>query len=162
MKRPQELDLLIMILIPLCVGLVFAALTTWSVVQLNKRENAYVATTGIVTSLKPSPHFGDTSKAAYVTFTDQQGHHHTFLSKNRSKPSRHAVGQTVPVLYDPASTRSDLDAAIDTFSEGWLDPIATGLAAAAFLICGVGILIVAWPRLSRPPRQRQRRPHRAY
>lgn len=157
MKRPLELDLLIMVLIPIVVGLGFAALTTWSVVQLQKREGAYMATTGTVTSLKPSPRFGDPSKAAYVTFADQQGQRHTFLNRSRSNPSRHAVGQAVPVLYDPTSERSDLDASIDSFSEGWLDPIATGLVAGVFLISGVGFLIAAWPRLTRPPRQRKRR-----
>lgn len=157
MKRPLELDLLIMVLIPIVVGLGFAALTTWSVVQLHKREGSYVATTGTVTSLKPSPRFGDPSKAAYVTFTDQQGQRHTFLSSSRSNPSRHAVGQAVTVLYDPTSERGDLDASIDSFSEGWLDPIATGLVAGVFLISGVGFLIVAWPRLTHSPRQRKRR-----
>lgn len=61
------------------------------------------------------------------------------------------------VLYDPTSRRADLDASIDSFSEGWLDPVSTGLAAGAFLLSGVGILIVAWSRLTQPPRQRKRR-----
>lgn len=157
MKRRLELDLLVMALIPIFVGLGFAALTTWSILQIQKREGTYVATTGTVTSLKLSPRFGDPSKAPYVTFTDQQGQRHTFLSKVRSNPSRHAVGQAVQVLYDPTSGRSDLDASIDSFSGGWLDPISTGVAAGVFLTCGAGILIVAWPRLTRPPRQRKRR-----
>lgn len=157
MKRRLELDLLIMALIPIVVGLGFAALSTWSTIQIQKREDTYVATVGTVTSLRTSPRFGDPSKAAYVTFTDQQGQNHTFLSKSRSNPSRHAVGQTVAVWYDPTSTRNDLDASIDSFSEDWLDPVSTGLAAGVFLISGVGILIVAWPRLTRPPRQRKRR-----
>ena len=157
MKRRLELDLFIMALIPIAVGLGFAALTAWSAIQIQKREDTYVATVGTVTSLRISPRFGDPSKAAYVTFTDQQGQNHTFLSKSRSNPSRHAVGQTVSVWYDPTSVRNDLDASIDSFSEDWLDPVSTGLAAGVFLISGVGILIVAWPRLTRPPRQRKRR-----
>ena len=85
-----------------------------------------------------------------------------FLSRSRSNPSRHAVGQAVPVLYDPASRRSDQDASIDSFSETWLDPIVTGLAAGAFLIGGVGFMIVAWPRLTGPTRQRRGRAPKAH
>lgn len=157
MKRRLELDLLIMVLIPIFVGLGFAILTTWSFFQLQKRENTYVTTTGTVTSLKRSSRFGDPSKATYVTFVDQQGRLCTFLSKSSINPSRYAVGQAVMVLYDPTSRRADLDASIDSFSEGWLDPVSTGLAAGAFLVSGVGILIVAWSRLTQPPRQRKRR-----
>jgi ABC-type antimicrobial peptide transport system permease subunit len=157
MKRRLELDLLIMVLIPIFVGLVFAILTTWSVFQLQKREGTYVTTTGTVTSLKRSRRFGDPSKAAHVTFTDQQGRPCTFLTKSSSNPSRYAVGQAVAVLYDPTSRRADLDASIDSFSEGWLNPVSTGLAAGAFLVSGVGLLIVAWPRLTQPPRQRKHR-----
>lgn len=157
MKRHLELDLLIMVLIPIFVGLGFAALTTWSVFQVQKREGTYVATVGTVTSLKRSSRFGDPSKAAYVTFTDQQGRPRTFLTKSSTNPSRYAVEQAVAVLYDPTSGRTDLDASIDSFSESWLDPVSTGLAAGVFLVSGVGFLIVAWPRLARPPRQRKPR-----
>lgn len=157
MKRRLELDLLIMVLIPIFVGLGFAALTTWSVFQAHKREGTYVATTGTVTSLKRSSRFGDPSKAAYVTFTDHRGRPCTFLTKSSTSPSRYAVGQAVAVLYDPTSMRNDLDASIDSFSEGWLDPVSTGLTASIFVVSGLGILIVAWPRLTRAPRQRKPR-----
>jgi len=157
MKRRLELDLLIMVLIPIFVGLGFAALTTWSVSQVQKRKGSYVAATGTVTSLKRSSRFGDPAKAAYVTFKDQQGRPRTFLTPNSSNPSRYAVGQTVAVLYDPTSRLTDLNASIDSFSEGWLDPISTGLAAGVFLVAGGGFLIVAWPRLTQPPRQRKTR-----
>ena len=39
MKRRLELDLLIMALIPIFVGLGFAALTAWSAIQIQKRED---------------------------------------------------------------------------------------------------------------------------
>jgi Protein of unknown function (DUF3592) len=157
MKRRFELDLLIMILIPIFIGLGFAALTTWSAIQIQKREDTYVETVGTVTSLKTSPHFGDRSTAAYVTFTDQQGQTHTFLNKSRSTPSRHAVGQAVSVWYDPASTRSNLDASIDSFAESMLFLALGGVTAGAFLISGVTFLTLAWPRLTRPLRRRKRR-----
>lgn len=155
--KKGNLDLLVMILIPIFIGLGFVALTIWSVTQIRARENLHSATTGIVTALKRSPHFGDQSKAAYVTFVDQRGQQHTFLTKSRSNPSRYAVGQTVTVLYEPTSQAKDLNASIDSFSESWMDPIGSGLIAGGFLIGGLGFLIVAWPQLTRARRKRKRR-----
>lgn len=60
-----NLDLLVMILIPIFIGLGFEALTIWSITQIRERKNLYSATTGIVTAMKHSPHFGDQSKAAW-------------------------------------------------------------------------------------------------
>ena len=155
--KQGNLDLLIMILIPIFIGLGFTALTIWSVMQIRERENTFSTATGIVTALKRSPHFGDQSKAAYVTFTDQRGQQHTFLTRSRTNPSRYAIGQVLTVLYDPASQTNDLNATIDTFSESWMDPIASGLAAGAFLVGGTGFLIVAWPQLTQASRKRKRR-----
>jgi hypothetical protein len=160
MKQARAFDfgLLAMILIPIAVGLGFATLTIWSVTRLQMQESAFVATTGIVMALKPSPRFGDPAKSAYVAFTDRQGRSRTFLTRSRTNPSRYAVGQIVAVRYDPASHTIDLDATVDSFSEGWLDPIVTGVTACAFMVCGIGFLIVAWPRLTRPLRRRRRTP----
>lgn len=156
LPRIHNTELLLILLIPIVVGMGFIALTTWEVKQRLRQERASAVTSGVVSSLKVSPHFGDRSKAAHVTFTDHQGESHTFVSKVRSRPPRYAIGEHVTVRYDPASKSHDLDATIDSFNEGWLGAVITGIIGTGFLTAGIGLLIVGWPQVVKRPRKRRR------
>lgn len=156
LPRIHNTELLLILLIPIVVGLGFIALTTWEVKQRLHQERALAVTSGVVSSLKVSPHFGDRSKAAHVAFTDHRGESHTFVSKVRSSPPRYAIGEHVTVRYDPASKAHDLDATIDSFNEGWLGAVITGIIGTGFLTAGIGLLIVGWPQVVKRPRKRRR------
>lgn len=155
LPRIHNTELLLILLTPIVLGLGFIALTTWEVTQRLHQEHTLAVASGVVSSLKVSPHFGDRSKAAYVTFADHRGEKHTFVSKVRSNPPRYATGEQVPVVYDPESKAHDLDATIDSFNEGWLGPVITGIIGTGFLAFGIPFLIAGWPQVVKRPRQRR-------
>ncbi len=155
-SRIRNTEMLLILLIPIVLGLGFITLATLEVTQQLRQERTFAVTAGVVSSLKSSPRTGDRSKAARVTFTDHRGEQHTFVSKVSSNPPRHATGDRVTVLYDPESKAHDLDAIIDSFNEGWLGPVITGIIGTGFLAFGIPFLIVGWPQVVKRPRQRRR------
>lgn len=156
LPRIRNTELLLILLIPIVVGLGFIALTIWEVTQRLHQEHSLAVTSGVVSSLKSGPRIGDRSKAAYVTFTDHRGEQHTFVSKVSSNPPRHATGDRVTVLYAPESQAHDLDATIDSFNEGWLGPVITGIIGTGFLAFGIPFLIAGWPQVVKRAHKRRR------
>lgn len=154
LPRIRNTELLLILLIPIVIGLSFTVLTAWEVTRRLHQERTLVVAQGVVSSLKISPHFGDRSKAAYVTFTDHRGEQHTFVSKVRSNPPQYTAGEQVTVLYDPTSKAHDLDATIDSFNDGWLGSMITGIIGAGFLSAGIGFLIAGWPQVVKRSRKR--------
>lgn len=155
LPRIHNTGLLLILLIPIVLGLGFITLATLEVTQQLRQERTFAVASGTVSSLKSGPRTGDRSKAARVTFTDHRGEQHTFVSKVSSNPPRHATGDRVTVLYDPESKAHDLDATIDSFNEGWLGPVITGIIGTGFLAFGIPFLIAGWPQVIKRPRQRR-------
>ncbi|WOE74711.1 DUF3592 domain-containing protein [Alterisphingorhabdus coralli] len=78
-----------------------------------------------------------------VNFEDAQGQRHEFVSSHGSNPSSYEIGDSVDVLYDPASPA---DAMIDSDMErGFLPLLFLGLGG-VFAAIGGGFLYVGWRR----------------
>jgi hypothetical protein len=74
-----------------------------------------------------------TTFAPQFTFKGADGRSHTVISSISSYPAAFAIGQTVPVLYDPNHPAS---AKIDTFSQIW--GLAVGFFAGGAAASSVG------------------------
>ena len=75
-----------------------------------------------------------------ITFTTVTGRQMQYTDNAGSKPPSHAVGQSVPVRYDPAD---ETDARIGTTGSTWLAPIITGSIGVALAVPGAVVLVVA-------------------
>ena len=73
-----------------------------------------------------------------IEFTDDGGSTITFVSDVESSYESYSVGDTVPVIYDPANPHH---ANIDSFFRIWGTALMSGVMGVAFLFAGVGILI---------------------
>jgi len=80
--------------------------------------------------------------APVFVFRDGSGAEHTVHSSTAINPPEHQVGDTVRVLYSPASPQ---DAKTDRFFSLWEWPFFTGLLAAFYL--PLGLLVWYWPSI---------------
>jgi hypothetical protein len=80
--------------------------------------------------------------APVFAFRDASGIEHTVHSNIASDPPEHEVGDTVRVLYSPASPQ---DAKTDRFFSLWGLPFITGLLAGFYL--PLGLLVWHWPNI---------------
>ena len=77
-------------------------------------------------------------KSPVIRFTTPDGQDVTFRSANASNPPDYAVGEAVPVLYDPAAP--ERDPRIESLSEVWTPVIV--LALMGLIFGGVGLAVV--------------------
>ncbi|HYC78963.1 MAG TPA: DUF3592 domain-containing protein [Planctomycetota bacterium] len=77
-----------------------------------------------------------------VSFQDASGATHV-VATDAGTSERVVVGETVPILYDPASPD---DARIDAFLHLWFLPTALGAIGGGFMILGILFAVFARPR----------------
>jgi len=117
---------------------VAAALLFWGSWHFG-REALYlrahgVRTTGIVLNADGGP---------LIEYTTNEGRTRQFQSHVASNPPKYAVGDKVPMIYDPAKPSR---AKIDSFSDQWL---ATGLFGGFSLICLFAAIYALYIKLRR-------------
>lgn len=121
-----------------CLWGVYAVYTSWQLEQNGERA------TGTVITLEESSD-SDGSCCAYSPVIEFQanGQSYTFESNNASNPPAYKVGQSVPVLYDPADPAN---AQINRWSERWLMPIILIPAMIFASLITSFFLIQSWRR----------------
>jgi hypothetical protein len=80
---------------------------------------------------------GDYSYKPVVEFRDAEGRRHEFTSNVSSSPPQHSTGESVEVIYDPASPNR---AVIDSFLDRFLLPLIFGGLGTVFAAIGFGVL----------------------
>jgi hypothetical protein len=80
---------------------------------------------------------GDYSYKPVVEFRDAEGRRHVFTSNVSSSPPQHATGESVAVIYAPASPD---EAVIDSFLDRFLLPLIFGGLGTVFAAIGFGLL----------------------
>lgn len=121
----------IIFMLPGCIGGGIGA--WWGISNLTWKSGKAV-TTGTVTDLTGSDFF-----YATFTFTAADGQTVSVKETTGTRPARHAIGDTAPVLYDPANPS---DAAID---EAWMffGPLMLLGMSTLNLIIGLLLAVVA-------------------
>ena len=123
----------------LVAGLVFSHVTEFM--------QTSVTTTGTVIDfeLRRSTSTSSSSSSVYyplVQFKTEKGEEVEFVSSCGSRPAAYDKGESVPVRYDPNSTKYPYRAGIDTFVSNWLGVIIPGILAVMLSIAGV-IMVTA-------------------
>ncbi len=128
------------------VGLIFVAQGVITLARVRRFARRAVRTTGIVVDLarRWSDPGGPESTGSYlyfpiVRFGTADGQAVEFRSPTGTSWRSRRVGQTVPVMYDPANPR---DARIDTFMATSCLPIGFTLFGVIFVAGGAAILLV--------------------
>ena len=80
---------------------------------------------------------GDYSYKPVVEFRDAEGRRHVFTSNVSSSPPQHATGESVDVIYSPASPD---EAVIDSFFDRFLLPLIFGGLGAVLAAIGFTVL----------------------
>ncbi|CAJ0704830.1 DUF3592 domain-containing protein [Ralstonia holmesii] len=78
-----------------------------------------------------------------VEFLTQEGRHVRITGLSGSNPPAYEEGDTVTVLYDPASPK---DAVIDSFGERGAGPLILNTLGAVFALIGGSVLAMLWRR----------------
>jgi hypothetical protein len=116
-----------------------AALLLWGTWHFG-REALYlrahgVRTTGTVLNADGGP---------LIEYTTNDGRTRRFQSHVASNPPKYAIGDEVPMIFDPAKPNR---AKIDSFSDQWL---ATGLFGGFSLICFFAVIFALYTKLRAP------------
>lgn len=121
-----------------CAWGVYAAYNSWTLEQNGQ------TTTGIVIDLEESStNEGGCCVYSPVIEFQVNGQTYTFEGDNASDPPAYRVGETVPVLYDPADPNT---AQINKWGERWLMPIILIPAMLFAALLTTFFLIRAWRR----------------
>ena len=105
---------------------------------------------GVVTALRASGISNRSPSCTVVAFVDAAGQRREFVSRyycSRTSPP-FAVGETVPVLYDPGSPRR---AEIDGFQSRWVGTIVFCGVVAFFLVICFAVWRFSWRRPAEGP-----------
>lgn len=121
-----------------CLWGVYAGYTSWQLEQNGEQ------TTGTVIAMEENED-SEGSCCTYSPIVEFQanGQSYTFESNNASDPPAYKVGQSVPVLYDPADPAN---AQINRWSERWLMPIILIPAMIFASLLTSFFLIQSWRR----------------
>jgi len=120
------------------LGLVFVAGAAWAFLADRNFAAAGAHAPGTVIDMTSSRDSdGDYTYKPVVEFRDAEGRRHVFTSSVSSSPPQHAIGESVEVIYAPASPDK---AVIDSFVDRFLLPLIFGGLGTLFAAIGLGIL----------------------
>ena len=121
------------------LGVVFVAGAGWAYLADRRFAAAGTHAQGTVIDMVGSRDSdGDYSYKPMVEFRDADGQRHVFTSNVSSSPPQHAAGETVQVIYAPATPD---EAVIDSFLDRFLLPLILGGLGTVFAAIGFSLLL---------------------
>ncbi len=126
------------------LGLIFAGVGLWAYFDDKALADAGLRAGGTVVELSRSRDSeGSVSFRPVVAFRDARGIEHQFVGSLGSNSSRHSIGETVGVIYDPDAPGR---ARIDGFMDRFFLPLMFGGIGSIFALVGAGMLAAYFRR----------------